>query len=187
MDRLNSIRFKNYKSFKSFSLTVKEFNVLVGPNNSGKSTILGAIRLLAEALRKARSRKPELLRFNGKTVRGYHINFQGLPVSTENVFTNYDDSQPAEIAFRLASGNSLTLGFETAESCCLIPEASDRVRTVSDFKNQFDFSITSVPVLGPVDANEPLYEKEAARLALLTHGASRNFRNIWYHYPGQFE
>jgi ABC-type hemin transport system ATPase subunit len=45
MDRLNSIRFKNYKIFKSFSLTVKEFNVLVGPNNSGKSTILGAIRL----------------------------------------------------------------------------------------------------------------------------------------------
>jgi energy-coupling factor transporter ATP-binding protein EcfA2 len=166
MDRLASIRFKNYKIFKSFSLAVKEFNVPVGPNNSGKSTILGAIRLLSEALRKAKSRKPELLGFNGKTLRGYHVNFSGLPVSTENVFTNYDDTEPAEIIFRLASGNSLILGFEAAESCCLIPEASHGVRTVSDFKKQFDFSITSVPVLDPVDANEPLYEKEAARLPI---------------------
>ncbi len=32
-----------------------------------------------------------------------------------------------------------------------------------------------------------MYQKEAARLALLTHKASRNFRNIWYHFPDKFE
>ena len=42
-------------------------------------------------------------------------------------------------------------------------------------------------MLGPVEHNERLYQKEAARLALLTHRASRNFRNIWYHYPDEFE
>ncbi|HTF61747.1 MAG TPA: AAA family ATPase [Edaphobacter sp.] len=31
-----------------------------------------------------------------------------------------------------------------------------------------------------------LYQQEAAREALLTHRASRNFRNIWYHYPEYF-
>ena len=36
--------------------------------------------------------------------------------------------------------------------------------------------VAFVPVLGPVDHNEKLFEKEAARLALLSHGASRNFR-----------
>lgn len=44
-----------------------------------------------------------------------------------------------------------------------------------------------MPVLGPVEHREPLYQREAARLALLTHRASRNFRNIWYHYPEELE
>jgi hypothetical protein len=41
--------------------------------------------------------------------------------------------------------------------------------------------------LGPVEHNEPLYEKEAARLALFNYHAARNFRNIWYHYPEKFD
>jgi hypothetical protein len=41
--------------------------------------------------------------------------------------------------------------------------------------------------LGPVEHNEPLFEKEAARLALFNYRAARNFRNIWYHYPEHFE
>jgi hypothetical protein len=43
-----------------------------------------------------------------------------------------------------------------------------------------------VPILGPVEHEDQLYQKEAARLALLTHRASRNFRNIWHHYPEGF-
>jgi hypothetical protein len=41
--------------------------------------------------------------------------------------------------------------------------------------------------LGPVDHNERLFEKEAARQALFNYKAARNFRNIWYHYPEKFE
>jgi len=38
----------------------------------------------------------------------------------------------------------------------------------------------------PVEHNEQLFQKEAAREAILTHRASRNFRNIWHHYPESF-
>ncbi|MGD9676410.1 MAG: ATP-dependent endonuclease, partial [Candidatus Bipolaricaulia bacterium] len=55
------------------------------------------------------------------------------------------------------------------------------------FKGRFPLEIGFVPILGPVEHNEPLYQKEAARAALLTHRASRNFRNIWYHYPDHFD
>jgi len=44
-----------------------------------------------------------------------------------------------------------------------------------------------VPILGPVDHHEPLYDKDAARLALFSYGAARNFRNIWHHYPEDFD
>lgn len=43
-----------------------------------------------------------------------------------------------------------------------------------------------MPILGPVDHHEPLYQEEAARLALYNFTAARNFRNIWYHYPAKF-
>jgi hypothetical protein len=44
-----------------------------------------------------------------------------------------------------------------------------------------------VPILGPVEHHEPLYQAEAARLALFNYRAARNFRNIWFHYPTDFK
>jgi len=61
------------------------------------------------------------------------------------------------------------------------------VTSTSLFKSQYNVSIGFVPILGPVEHDAQLYQKEAARLALLTHKAARNFRNIWYHYPEYFE
>jgi hypothetical protein len=56
------------------------------------------------------------------------------------------------------------------------------IRSPSEFKKYVTIEIGYVPILGPVDHTELLYQKEAARLALLTYTASRNFRNIWFHY-----
>ena len=42
--------------FKTFVLNLRHFNILVGPNNAGKSTILAAFRILAAAIRKASTR-----------------------------------------------------------------------------------------------------------------------------------
>jgi predicted ATP-dependent endonuclease of OLD family len=50
--RITSIEFKNYKAFEHYSISLSEFNVLVGPDHAGKSTVLDAIRILAEGLRR---------------------------------------------------------------------------------------------------------------------------------------
>src|SRR3989442_15165799 len=74
-----SIRFKNYKALKKFYLPLSEFNVLVGPNNAGKSTIIGAFRLLSEGLRKARSKSAEYV----PTLKtfAYHIPLKDTPIA----------------------------------------------------------------------------------------------------------
>lgn len=106
--RITSARFVNYKAFKDYSASFRDFNVLVGPNNAGKSTILGALRILSEAVRKARTRNPEIVNgFKGK-IRGYAIDLRGLPVSTENVFHNYNDSEPAVIRFRISGSSGIS-------------------------------------------------------------------------------
>ena len=45
--------FKRFKAFESFTLNLRHFNIMVGPNNAGKSTILAAFRILAAGLRKS--------------------------------------------------------------------------------------------------------------------------------------
>ncbi|MDE3068242.1 MAG: AAA family ATPase, partial [Verrucomicrobiota bacterium] len=185
--RITSIRFRNYKAFDDYSISLNPFNVLVGPNNAGKSTVLGAIRILSEGIRRARSKSSDLIEnAKGHQVRGYPVRLEGLPISTENVFHNYDESIPATVEFRLSNGNSLNLYFPERGECYMIPISDQFIRTPSDFKKHFGVTIGFVPVLGPVDHDEKLFEKEAARLALLSHGASRNFRNIWYHFPNGF-
>jgi ABC-type uncharacterized transport system ATPase subunit len=55
------VSFKRFKAFESFSLGLRHFNILVGPNNAGKSTILAAFRILAAAMRKASARSGTLV------------------------------------------------------------------------------------------------------------------------------
>jgi len=188
LSHFTSLKFKNFKLFKDYSVSLKDFNILVGPNNSGKSTILGAFRILSEAMRKAMARKPVIIQGPKGETWGYSIELSKIPIATENVFSDYDDSKPASINFRVSNGNELLLFFPKRDLCSLICNSKRRfVDSPSKFKREYNAPIGFVPILGPVEHNEQLYEKEAARLAMLTHRASRNFRNIWYHYPEDFD
>ena len=53
-----AVRFRNFRSLKDFSVRLKKINVLVGPNNAGKSTILDAFRALTIGLNFASRRNP---------------------------------------------------------------------------------------------------------------------------------
>lgn len=189
MMRITNIKYKNYKSFNHFSVTLNEFNILVGPNNAGKSTVIGSLKILAEGIRKARSKKPERITGpDGIDIFGYQIDLKQVPVATENVFYNYDDSTPAIIRFRLSDGSFLQVFFPSKGICYMNYESPNTIVTSpKQFKDKVPIEIGYVPILGPVEHEEKLYQIEAARLALLTHTASRNFRNIWYHYKEDFD
>ncbi len=92
MQYITLIKFSNYKSFNQFTVSLTDFNILVGPNNAGKSTVIGALKILSEGIRKAKTRKPILIKDpKGNQVFGYSIDLTQVPVATENVFHNYDD------------------------------------------------------------------------------------------------
>ena len=189
LDRFVEVRLENFKAFSKFSIRFEQFNIVVGPNNAGKSTILAAFRILAAALRRASSRRAEIVTGPMGQVYGHKVDLKGLSVADENIFHNYNDESAASIEFRLSNKNRLKLYFAEVGSCVLIPELDDgRIcSTPKMFRTHFNCRIGFVPILGPVDHHEQLYEKEAARLALFNYGAARNFRNIWYHFPEKFE
>src|SRR5450631_3623282 len=89
--------FRRFKAFDSFTLHLRHFNILVGPNNAGKSTILAAFRILAAAMRKAGTRNPEMIRSPIGNVLGYVIDLRAISIAEENIFYNYDASEAATV------------------------------------------------------------------------------------------
>ncbi len=186
--RFVSVDFRRFKAFGAFTLTLRNFNILVGANNAGKSTILAAFRILASGMRKAKTRKATPVDGPDGDARGYVVDLSTISVGEENIFYDYDDTHAASVRFRLNNGNELLLYFPEHGVCYLIPYTQGRpVTSPAVFRSNFNCEIGFVPILGPVDHNELLFEKEAARLALFNYRAARNFRNIWHHFPEKFE
>jgi hypothetical protein len=188
MNRITKVEFHKFKAFKRFKLELKPFNIMVGANNAGKSTIISAFRILSAAIRKAESRKASIVRGPEGDTYGYPIELSSISIAEENIFFDYDESEPATITFTISNTNQLIFYFAERESCVLLLRNEGRaVTSPAAFKSQFNCRIGFVPILGPVDHNEELYAKEAARLALFNYRAARNFRNIWHHYSDKFD
>jgi hypothetical protein len=157
-------------------------NIMVGPNNSGKSTIIDAFRLLSAGLRVAWYRTPQrFLDHEGIERFGYRVPVQLLPVTTENAHTDYD-SEPALVSFVMSSGDELRIYFPSDEDDCLlllIPRDAI-VRSVSQFRSRYPAKIVTLPVLGPLEHRERRVTRETLNENLATRRASRSFRNFWY-------
>lgn len=180
--RITSVRFKNFKALKQCSVSLAQMNILVGPNNAGKSTVLSAFRLLEAGLRTANSRRPELITIGRERFWGYPMRPDTLDFSVENVHTDYiEDECFAE--FRLSNGNRLRLLFTADRQCFLIGEmgSGSRPKSVKAFQKEFPLSVTTVPTLGPVEYKEELRQEATVRSNLQTHRASINFRSYWWY------
>lgn len=61
---LQRLRLQNYRAFENLDISLTKINLFFGPNNSGKSSILSAINLLAQTIETEDWKNPLLL--NGK-------------------------------------------------------------------------------------------------------------------------
>lgn len=185
--RITSIQFARFKAFSNYSISLDRINILVGPNNSGKSTIIGAFRALASGLRIARTQSPQRIAIGTHHGTAYRIPESSLPISLENVHTDYDSTE-SKITFNLSNRNKLHLVFPSDGGCYLIPENQGRsVNSVAAFKKSFPITITCVPVLGPVEHREQRRERSTVVAGLTTHRASRHFRNYWHYFDEGFD
>lgn len=186
--RITSIKFTNFKSLRNYTVHLQERNILVGPNNAGKSTIISSLRLLEVALRRARSKNAERLTLpDGRLGHGHHISLSNLSVSLENVATDYN-SDPSQIEFRLSNRNKLILHFPSDGGCTFYWESDGAaIATAGRFLTAFPISVQVVPVLGPLEHREAYVNQDTVRDALSTHRASRHFRNYWHYFPENWE
>jgi predicted ATPase len=185
-EHFTTVEFRNYKALKQFSLSLQEMNILVGPNNCGKSTIIGAFRVLAAGLRRARMQNPSRIVIGNDVLLGYPIPRDSIGISTENIHTDYADTD-STVTFRLSNGNKLIIMFPKKGDGALIPEARNRrIASPKTFKAEFPISVAEIPVLGPLEHEEAVVQPATVQRNLTTHLASRHFRNFWFYYPEGF-
>ena len=181
--RISSIKFTNFKALHDYSVSLQSTNILVGPNNCGKSTIISAFRILEVGLKKAKNRSAERVPLpDGNTGFGHRIPEQQISVSLENVATNYNEDD-SKIEFRLTNKNKLYLFFPNDGGCILHWSTIGRdVTTPSKFRDAFPLNLQIITVLGPLEHEETYVNEDTVRNALNTHRASRHFRNYWNYF-----
>ena len=181
-----SVKFYNFKAFQNFSISLRNMNILVGPNNCGKSTVISAFRILEVGLRQAFFRRAiQIPSYRGEYTYGHRIPVEHIPVAIENVHTDYEEID-SRIEFRISNGNKLILHFPIDEGCFLSWDTRGDIRTPGLLKRAFPIQIQVIPVLGPLEHEEIVRTEETVKRALNTHIASRHFRNYWRHFPEGF-
>lgn len=181
--RISSLKFTNFKALRNYSVSLSDTNILVGPNNAGKSTVISAFRILDVALRRAKRLKAERVPLpNGSTGFGHSVPEQQISVSLENVSTDYN-AEDSKIEFRLTNRNKLFLFFPSEGGCILHWENEGSVvNTPGKFRRAFPINIQVVPVLGPLEHEETYVNEDTVKNSLNTHRACRHFRNYWHYF-----
>jgi predicted ATP-dependent endonuclease of OLD family len=187
-EMIKSIKFNNYKTHKNFSISLNNFNILVGPNNSGKSTVIEALRILAGSYRYAAKFKPKtILNTTGKIVSGYVIPETSIPISIRHVHTDYNEL-PTTIEFAFKGKKSLIIEFSNKKETILYFEGESKpIRSTTAFRNEFPLSLSIVPTLGPLEEDEEIHDNDYVKRWSSSHRAPRLFRNVWYYNMEDFE
>jgi hypothetical protein len=177
---IHSLSFKNYRKFENFTLRLRSGNILVGPNNSGKSSVLDAFRILEACFRQSKNRNPHLVNIPGKGVfDAYEIGHNSLPFSLANITTNYTN-EDAVLEFTLDNKTRGIILLHPDRSTRFYVDAEGkRLNTSSMFRRAFNFRAVIVPTLAPLEAEESWVNDETVRRNAGTRLASRVLRNNW--------
>lgn len=179
--QIDHVTLTNFRKFRAFSLPLRSANVLVGPNNSGKSSVLDAFRILFGCYRYTRSVSPKLFEVKRWGVcSGYHVPDSSIAVPLANISNDYNEDD-AEIEFRHANGNKIRISLHPDRPVrfSLLTSAA-LPRTPSAFRKLFPLDLVIVPTLAPFEENEPYLQDETIQRNESSRLASRYFRNIWH-------
>ncbi len=178
---IKKIELFGFKQFDRFSVGCRKTNVMVGPNNAGKSTVLDALRVVADVMRYSRRRRPGRRSFPELGVCAfYELPASSLSIPTANLSRNYSDD-PAKIVVTLNCNAALhiELGSDTPILAYLFADGRLPTTTTA-FRQNFDLDLVIVPTLGPFEAEEKYLADETVRTNENTRLAHRNFRNILF-------
>ena len=190
---LRSMRLVNYKGFEDHTIRLRSTNVLVGANNAGKSTALGALRLIVAMLPQVRRVVPsELGEVEGRPTRGWPITAAAIEASAFGADNIRHDFRLKETRIEVltASGVRLVASWANIEDQDADEPAPNGMffvfpppgsgLTPKAAAQELVPSVAMVPTLTPLDDRENYVGDDTLRRHITGRKASRYFRNaLW--------
>lgn len=179
-DFVSKIEFNNFKAFDKFSAKFSKFDVIVGPNNSGKSTVLEALRILNSAWRSVQNKSPYYI--SKIRAHGYNITTKTIHVPFEYIQTDYTgETSIIRIYFRFKGSAVLTFTNDGFLYLHFLDKENKNLKTLNSIKSSINISIGLIPPLGTLEPAERLLTQKYITAARETHLSPRHFRNQWYY------
>lgn len=183
---IKKLQLSNFRAFERLTLSLRQTNVILGPNNAGKSTLLNALRGAANMLRYAMQKSPVLIEQAEEQHRGYWIEPGQFDLPAENLKYELREVETTlGVTFR-----------DGARLSAIWPPNSDDATERGAFFKLVDSKgvqpwrpidvrktfprLGVIPLLAPVEHEESLLEESTVRRNLSGRLASRHLRNqLW--------
>lgn len=189
---LKSMKLVNYKGFENHTISLRRTNVLVGANNAGKSTALGALRLIAAMLPQARRTAPSGVgEVEGRPTRGWPITAAAIEASafsSENIRHDFRLMETrieatTTTGVRLVASWADVEGYEDEpppQGMYFVFPPDGVIMQPRAAAQQLVPNVAVVPTLTPLDDRESYVGDETLRRHMTGRKASRYFRNaLW--------
>lgn len=171
---LNELRLINFRCFKDFTIDFDKFNIIVGRNNAGKSTVIDALKLVSNVRRFA-------------SYRDAYLKDKDIPFSLTNIRHDYNETETIiRSKFTDMSEIEIIFPFEGspyANFSWSKHEIVDRSARRRYFKDSMGF----VPPVSTFEEFEVLGDKRYLQSIMISHLTARHFRNIWYYFMDDFD
>jgi hypothetical protein len=182
MTPVRKIEFFDYKAFSHFTLSARTRNIIVGPNNAGKSTLLDAFRIALDALKYAR-RHSAVRKSHGSdgVCSTYFVPESVVQTDLRACVHNFDDGH-ARIQITLDNLSIFTLKIPNGGQIECYLKSDEAAQTAAKYlRDKFPLDLVVVPTLSPLEQNEEKVTEETVEKNQFSRLASRNFRNYWLH------
>jgi len=188
---LRSLKLVSYKGFENHTISLRRTNVLVGANNAGKSTALGALRLIAAMLPQARRTAPSSTgEVEGRPTRGWPITAAAVETSAFSDENIRHDFRRIETRIEVTTSTGVRLvacwadmsNHEDDEPAprgmfFVFPPDGATLMQPRAAAQQLVPNVAVVPTLTPLDDRESYVGDETLRRHVSGRKASRYFRN----------
>lgn len=178
---IKRITLTNYRKFEKYAITLKPGNIIVGPNNAGKSAIIDSLRVLEACLNYSSRLKPQLLPLeDSDIVYGYDVPDGMIPINLSHSTYNYNNND-ARLEFEIRNGTKAVILLNPKRVTRFFLVGDDiAVASRAKFKKEFPIDLVIVPTLSPLEREERLVKDETIRKSEATRTSSRHLRNVWF-------
>ncbi len=173
---LKELSLVNFRCFRDYKVVFnRDFNVIVGKNNSGKSTLVDALKLLAN-----------VERFGSYRDR-FRLEERDIPFTFRNIGHDYS-SDDSIVRARFSNSREIEVVFHLGERPHVrYYKNGDPIDNKQIIRRDFKQSIGVLPPVGTLDENETVMDREYLKSVMISHLTPRHLRDIWHTFPEGFE